>query len=521
MFTISLGHLMRRGVSLQPYEALAIAQELIARGEGVLSLDNVLLSSDGSASCITATGTPEVTNVAALLQEILPSGPRQVPGPLRYAVARGLSAVEGPPFESLQAFSASLARFEAGDRHGTIRALLQRVVRTAPAAAPQPLSIPPRLATATPVPAPLPAASRVGLAEAPLEMSAVVAVPPRAPRHFRAWPAALVAIAASFLIGMMAIGPALRRDTAPQPDRSASDVTPSPALPVGTAGTAGPTTERDAATPAGPRHETDSLLKAASHAGFSPAFAANGTVMFFHTGGRDDASSAIAVARSADSPARDPRIVTVVADGARNYHPHPSPDGRQIAFDSDRDGQRGVYLANADGTEVRRVSGPGYAAAPSWSPDGKRLAYIRAETGNPQVWNLWVQSIEEQTATRVTSYSYGQTWTASWFPDNRRICYSHEDNVIVRDLVTGTVRRFRSPIPGRLVRTPAVSPDGSTVVFQVLRDGAWLLDLASGSTRNILQDPTAEEFAWAPDGRRIAFHTRRGGEWAIHFMARS
>jgi len=58
-------------------------------------------------------------------------------------------------------------------------------------------------------------------------------------------------------------------------------------------------------------------------------------------------------------------------------------------------------------------------------------------------------------------------------------------------------------------------------VFQVFRDGAWLLDLASGSMRKILRDPTAEEFAWAPDGRRIAFHSRRGGAWAIHFISRS
>ena len=50
----------------------------------------------------------------------------------------------------------------------------------------------------------------------------------------------------------------------------------------------------------------------------------------------------------------------------------PSPDGKQIAFDSDRDGTRGVYVADADGQRVRRVSGEGYAAVPSWSPDGAR-----------------------------------------------------------------------------------------------------------------------------------------------------
>ena len=241
--------------------------------------------------------------------------------------------------------------------------------------------------------------------------------------------------------------------------------------------------------------------------------------MFFHTGGARDATSAIAMTPSAHHSAAASRVVTVLDDGARNYHPQPSPDGRLIAFDSDRDGERGVYVANADGTQARRISGPGYAAAPTWSPDGKRLAYVRAEERNRRVWNLWVQGIGEPRATRVTRYSYGQTWSASWFPDNRRICYTHEDKVIVRDLATGQDRQFGSPVAGRLVRTPAVSPDGSKVVFQVFRNGAWLLDLANASMRRILDDPTAEEFAWAPDGHRIAFHTLRGGEWSIHIMA--
>jgi Tol biopolymer transport system component len=45
------------------------------------------------------------------------------------------------------------------------------------------------------------------------------------------------------------------------------------------------------------------------------------------------------------------------------------------------------------------------------------------------------------------------------------------------------------------------------------------VDLADGSMRCVLTDPTAEEFAWSPDGRRIAFHSRRDGEWGIFVMA--
>lgn len=248
---------------------------------------------------------------------------------------------------------------------------------------------------------------------------------------------------------------------------------------------------------------------------FSPAFASNGTAMFFHDGRSGASHSAL---MSVNTASDDLRVMTIVDDGSRNYHVQPSPDGRLIAFDSDRDGERGVYVASKDGMNVRRVSGAGYAAVPTWSPNNDQLAFIRAEPGNPRVWNLWLLSLGSGTTRRLTSFRFGQTWSASWFPDGRRIGYTHEDRVIIQDLATGATREFASPVKHQLVRTPAVSPDGTKVIFQVFKNGAWLLDLNDGTMRCVLTDPTAEEFAWAPDGRRVAFHSRRDGQWGIWMM---
>jgi Tol biopolymer transport system component len=98
------------------------------------------------------------------------------------------------------------------------------------------------------------------------------------------------------------------------------------------------------------------------------------------------------------------------------------------------------------------------------------------------------------------------------------VAYSHDDQLLIADLSTGFTSNAPSPISSRLVRTPAVSPDGRRIVFQVFRDGGWLFDVASGRMQRILDDPTAEEFAWQPGGRRVAYHSRRDGQWRIWLM---
>ena len=331
------------------------------------------------------------------------------------------------------------------------------------------------------------------------------------------------AIAALLTIAML---PAIWSVNSPPPDppalteplANAALATPvPPSSPA--AESAARTARTDAKRSVAPRGtESPAAAPAVLHeeVGFSPAFATAGSAMFYHSARAGDSS----IMRADTDPSGAVlRVTSVVNDDAQNFHARPSPDGSMIAFDSDREGERAVYVANADGRGVRRITGEGFAAVPSWSPDGRKLAFVRAEADRPKVWNLWTVDLETGETSRLTSHRYGQPWGAAWFPDGQQVAYSHEDRLIVRSLDGRSQRVYRSPRKGRLLRTPAVSPDGRWVMFQVQRDGGWLLDLTDASMQRILTDPSAEEFSWSPDGRRVAYHSRKSGSWNVWVMA--
>ena len=213
------------------------------------------------------------------------------------------------------------------------------------------------------------------------------------------------------------------------------------------------------------------------------------------------------------------RITRVVDDHSRNYHTRPSPDGTRVAFDSDRDGERAVFVANADGRNLRRISGEGFAAAPNWSPDGRTLSYVRAEVDNPNVWNLWAHNLDSGESRRLTSNPSGRPAGGSWFPDGHRIAYTSGSSLIVLDVASGKPAIYPSPQPSRKTGSPAVSPDGRWVIFPLSGDGAWLLDLNDGSSLKVLSDPAVGDFTWSPDGSRVAYYNRRENEWNVWVMA--
>ncbi|MEO6212730.1 MAG: multicopper oxidase domain-containing protein [Vicinamibacterales bacterium] len=115
-------------------------------------------------------------------------------------------------------------------------------------------------------------------------------------------------------------------------------------------------------------------------------------------------------------------------DAAVDARPEWSPDGRRIAFQSNRDGNNEIHVMNADGSDVVQLThdGPGTTnMAPAWSPDGKRLLFQSNRDGNAEVY---VMNPDGSGQTRLT-HDPVQDGDAEWADEGRLIVFNRDVSI--------------------------------------------------------------------------------------------
>jgi tricorn protease len=104
-----------------------------------------------------------------------------------------------------------------------------------------------------------------------------------------------------------------------------------------------------------------------------------------------------------------------------------SPDGRWIAYISDRTGEDEIYIAPQDGMakEQEITSGyKGFKFPPSWSPDSKKIAWADKDL------NLWYADISDKNPVKIDHATYGEITNYSWSPDSKWLAYDkNADNL--------------------------------------------------------------------------------------------
>jgi Tol biopolymer transport system component len=196
-----------------------------------------------------------------------------------------------------------------------------------------------------------------------------------------------------------------------------------------------------------------------------------------------------------------------------------SPDGRRIAFtqQSCASCQPRLAVVRADGGEPRPLFLPEQerpAGPAAWSPDGRRLLLTVAdELGETE---LLVVPLRGGAARKVSgSEDAGE---AAWAPDARRIVFSREvdeeHRLFLADPRGHGVRALTGP--GFSAASPDWSPDGSSIAFARLdRTYTWdvcVLTLAAGARRCLTHGRANErEPAWSPSGRALLFSSDESG----------
>lgn len=142
-----------------------------------------------------------------------------------------------------------------------------------------------------------------------------------------------------------------------------------------------------------------------------------------------------------------------------------SPDGKKIAFLSDRSGEEEIYLIDQDGTgqpEQLTRGGQAMRYTPEWSPDGKRLAFSDKDG------KIYVLTIEDKKLVEIADEKRGQVNDYAWSGDGGYLAFSLSEatgaNVIhIWSVADGQVRRITDPLWNS--RNPAWDPEGNYLYY--------------------------------------------------------
>jgi Tol biopolymer transport system component len=224
----------------------------------------------------------------------------------------------------------------------------------------------------------------------------------------------------------------------------------------------------------------------------------------------------------------DRDIYVVNGDGSRRTEltfssafdgdPAWSPDAQSIAFESTRAGNSDVFAIDVDGTkETQLTTATGFDGDPAWSPDGSKIAFTSTRDGNKEIY---VMNADGSGQTRLTNNggvvknvdTDQVDQDPTWSPDGRSIAFesTRDGNFEVYRMDADGSAQRRLTFHLGLDALPEWSPDGKRIAFESNRAGkgtrdVWTMDVNGGTLKRVTSRATAfSPPSWQPLGPRPA-----------------
>lgn len=220
------------------------------------------------------------------------------------------------------------------------------------------------------------------------------------------------------------------------------------------------------------------------------------------------------------SDADGQRPVAILDSAEPILSPSWSPDGRQVAYVSFESGRPAIYTQTITTRERKKIASfRGLNGAPAWSPDGTRMALTLSRDGNPEIY---VMDIASQELTRVTNH-YAIDTEPRWLPDGSGLIFTSDRGgsaqIYRLNLADRSVKRltFEGNYNGRA----DISADGRYLAMVHRQAGQRfqiaVQDLQSQVLTIITQSAQDESPSFSPNGTQLVYATRRGksGELGI------
>jgi len=223
----------------------------------------------------------------------------------------------------------------------------------------------------------------------------------------------------------------------------------------------------------------------------------------------------------ADYDGANPRRITI--NRTLNITPSWSPDGRSIAYTSYRTGIADILISNIyAGTMESPSKGVGQNFLPVFSPDGSRIAFMSNRDGNNEIY---VMNRDGSNVVRLTNNPSIDV-TPTWSPNGNQIAFTSErtgtPQIYVVNVDGSGLRRISSEsYADRATWSP---PPLNEIAFTARTGPGFdikILSIATGETRQItFGEGSNESPAWAPNGRHMAFMSTRAGKSQIFTVDR-